>query len=166
MEKKNHHVSALMNQLKVFLCKGKSPPAISEVQYSWGRSDLWSSCDTISLPKQGNLELLARTVSSYYLGLMKNCCFNPYKHWREPMVLNNPARFTSFCSLPFYVFLCQAALLLDGAGSRWHVAQLSPCRKEMKEMGQHDMELTELKALPPLFTAYQCKVHKVSLLPL
>lgn len=71
-----------------------------EVQYIWGRSDLWSSCGTTSLLKQGNLLLPARTVSSYCLGLMKNWCFNPYRHWREPRVLNNLARFTSFCS-PF-----------------------------------------------------------------
>lgn len=39
--KKNHHVSALMNQLKVFLCKGKSPPAISEM----GESQKYSTVE-------------------------------------------------------------------------------------------------------------------------
>lgn len=70
------------------------------MQYGWGRSDLRSSCGTTSLLKQGNRELPARIVSSYCLGLMKNWCFNPYKHWREPGVLNNLTRFTLFCS-PF-----------------------------------------------------------------
>lgn len=40
------------------------------------------------------------------------------------------------------------------------MAQQSPCRKEKKEMGQHDIEVTELKALPPVYTAYQCKAHR------